>query len=58
MNEVRSDSPDAREFIKASGFLYLLRFGRFPEAPDNEETEQKTTVPNPEGKEQDKGPPG
>ena len=42
MNEVRSDSPDAREFIKASGLLYLLRFGRFPKAPDNEETEQKT----------------
>ena len=58
MNEVRSDSPDAREFIKASGLLYLLRFGRFPEAPDNEETEQKTTAPNPEGKEQNKEPLG
>ena len=58
MNQVRNDSPDAREFIKASGLLHLLRFGRFPDAPGNDETGQKTTAPNPEVKEQEKGPQG
>jgi hypothetical protein len=55
---VRNDSPDAREFIKASGLLHLLRFGRFPDAPGSEETGQKTTAPNPEEKEQNKEPLG
>ena len=58
MNQERNDSPDAREFIKASGLLHLLRFGRFPDAPGSEETGQKTTAFNPEEKEQDKGPLG
>ena len=45
LNEVRNDSPDAREFIKASGLLHLLRFGRFPNSSDHEEAEQKAEDP-------------
>ena len=49
MKQVRDDSPSAREFVKASGLLHLLRFGRFPKAPEDCEAERKTERNRPEG---------
>ena len=55
MEQERNDSPFAREFVKASGLLHLLRFGRFPNASDHEEAEAEAAGP---GTEEDIGPPG
>ena len=55
MEQERNDSPFAREFVKASGLLHLLRFGRFPDSSDNEEAEAEAAGP---GTEEDTGPPG
>ncbi len=50
MNEVRSDSPDAREFIKASGLLYLLRFVDFPRLRIMKRRSRKPQFPTPREK--------
>ena len=50
MEQERNDSPFAREFVKASGLLHLLRFGRFPNSSDNDTDTSGVVCTSPDDK--------